>query len=405
MSEPARTAPARGHQGRRRGVALRRARDRDDAGRLRRRRHQDRAPARRQPPHARAGRRTASRSGGRWSGATSARSRSNLSDPEGQELAKRLLDGRRRLHRELPPRHARALGPRARRPARDQPGPRDRPDAAGSARPARTATLPGFGTLAESISGYAHINGWPDGPPTLPPFALGDGVASLTGAFAAMFALWWREHAGEGKGQVIDLAIYEPLFWILGPQALVYDQLGIVQGRTGNAAPFTAPRNAYQAKDGRWLGLSGERAVDRRARDAARRARGPDRGAVVPRPHRPGGARRRARRDHPGLDRPSARPRRCSPRSPSTTPRSRRSTRSPTSSRIRSYRARETITTVEHPKLGPLKMQNVIPTLSETPGRIEHPGPELGEHNDAIYVAELGLSEEELERLQAEGVI
>ena len=117
------------------------------------------------------------------------------------------------------------------------------------------ARRPGFGTLAESMSGYAHINGFPDGPPTLPPFALGDSVAALTGAFAAMSALWWREHGG--TGQAIDLSIYEPLFWILGPQASVYDQLGIVQNRTGNRAPFTAPRNAYQSKDGRWLGLSG----------------------------------------------------------------------------------------------------------------------------------------------------
>ena len=117
------------------------------------------------------------------------------------------------------------------------------------------ATRPGFGTLAESISGYAHINGFPDGPPTLPPFALGDGVAALTGAFAAMMALRWRENGG--SGQVIDLSIYEPLFWILGPQASVYDQLGIVHNRTGNRAPFTAPRNAYLSKDGRWLGLSG----------------------------------------------------------------------------------------------------------------------------------------------------
>ena len=71
-----------------------------------------------------------------------------------------------------------------------------------------------------------------------------------------MFALWWREHGGDGKGQVIDLSIYEPLFWVLGPQVTVYDQLGVVQGRTGNRAPFTAPRNAYRTKDGRWLGLS-----------------------------------------------------------------------------------------------------------------------------------------------------
>ena len=55
---------------------------------------------------------------------------------------------------------------------------------------------------------------------------------------------------------MIDLSIYEPLFWLLGPQSLLYDQLGIVQERTGNAAPFTAPRNAYRTADGRWLGLS-----------------------------------------------------------------------------------------------------------------------------------------------------
>jgi crotonobetainyl-CoA:carnitine CoA-transferase CaiB-like acyl-CoA transferase len=62
---------------------------------------------------------------------------------------------------------------------------------------------PGFGTLAESISGFAHLNGWPDKPPALPPLALADGIAALTGCFATMFALWWREHQGRGRGQVI----------------------------------------------------------------------------------------------------------------------------------------------------------------------------------------------------------
>ena len=81
----------------------------------------------------------------------------------------------------------------------------------------------------------------PTGRPTLPPFALGDGVAALTGAFAAMMALWWREHGGNGKGQVIDLSIYEPLFWILGPQALVYDQLGDRPG------PHRQPRALHGA--------------------------------------------------------------------------------------------------------------------------------------------------------------
>ena len=113
----------------------------------------------------------------------------------------------------------------------------------------------GFGTLAESMSGFAHINGHPDGPPTLPPFALADGITGLSGAFLTMAALRARDLTG-GPGQMIDLAIYEPIFWILGPQAAVYDQLGVVQGRTGNRAPFTAPRNAYRSRDGVWLGLS-----------------------------------------------------------------------------------------------------------------------------------------------------
>jgi crotonobetainyl-CoA:carnitine CoA-transferase CaiB-like acyl-CoA transferase len=69
------------------------------------------------------------------------------------------------------------------------------------------------------------------------------------------------------------------------------------------------------------------------------------------------------------------------------------------------YAARETITTVEHPTLGPLKMQNVIPRLDETPGRIDHPGPELGAHNREVYVGELGLSDEELAELAEQGIV
>jgi formyl-CoA transferase len=114
----------------------------------------------------------------------------------------------------------------------------------------------GFGTLAEAMSGFAFITGEPDGPPTLPPFGLADGVAAYYGAFAAMFAVYERDVGGSGLGQYIDLAIYEPIFALLGAQPTVYDQLGVIQSRTGNRSINNAPRNAYQTRDGRWAALS-----------------------------------------------------------------------------------------------------------------------------------------------------
>ena len=114
---------------------------------------------------------------------------------------------------------------------------------------------PGFGTVAEAMSGFAAITGTADGPPTLPPIALADGVAAITGAMTVMMALHHR-HA-TGLGQVIDLSLVEPLFWILGPQATVYDRLGVVQTRTGNRTPFSAPRNLYRSADDKWIAMSG----------------------------------------------------------------------------------------------------------------------------------------------------
>ncbi len=263
---------------------------------------------------------------------------------------------------------------------------------------------PGFGTLAESISGYAYINGWPDKPPALPPFALGDGVAALTGTFAIMFALWWREHGGNGQGQVIDLSIYEPLFWLLGPQSLLYDQLGMVQERTGNAAPFTAPRNAYQAKDGTWLGLSAS------AQSIAERVMG-----IVGRPElvdEPWFADHSGRVEHADeLD--EIIQSWIGERSAEDVLNAFAEAEgaiAPIYSiadifKDPQYAARETITTVEHPVLGPLKMPNVIPKMGKTPGRIKHPGAELGEHNNEIYCGEFGVSETELAELVDRGVL
>ncbi|MFY1638223.1 isochorismatase family protein [Solwaraspora sp. WMMB335] len=116
---------------------------------------------------------------------------------------------------------------------------------------------PGFGTLAEAFAGFAAITGEPDGPPTLPPFGLADGVAALTGAYATMVALYWRDTSRHGRGQVVDLSLYEPLLSILGPQVTEFTQTGVVQQRQGNRSTRTSPRNAYRTADDRWVALSG----------------------------------------------------------------------------------------------------------------------------------------------------
>ncbi|MEA2179274.1 MAG: hypothetical protein QOG77_2571 [Solirubrobacteraceae bacterium] len=262
---------------------------------------------------------------------------------------------------------------------------------------------PGFGTLAEAMSGFAHINGHPDGPPTLPPLALADSVAGLVGTCAVMFALWWREH-GPGTGQMIDLSIYEPLFWLLGAQASVYDQLDIIQGRTGNRAPFTSPRNSYRSRDGKWIVVSGSsQSIAERIMTAVGR---PDLVACD------------WFRTHEGRlsnqdvlddaisgwigERDAAEVLRIF------------EIHEAAAAQVYDIAdfladphviARETVTTVDHPELGPLRMQNVVPRMGTTPGRIRHPGAALGAHNFEVLVEELGISEDELDDLVADGVM
>jgi crotonobetainyl-CoA:carnitine CoA-transferase CaiB-like acyl-CoA transferase len=115
-------------------------------------------------------------------------------------------------------------------------------------------TRPGFGTLAEAMSGFAAMTGEPDGSPTLPPFGLADGVASLATAYAIMVALTARERTG--RGQVVDVAIIEPILAMLGPQITRWDQLRTVQPRTGNRSSNNAPRNIYRTGDGQWVAVS-----------------------------------------------------------------------------------------------------------------------------------------------------
>ncbi len=114
---------------------------------------------------------------------------------------------------------------------------------------------PGFGTLAEAMSGFAHLTGQPDGPPTLPPFMLADGVAALAATYAVMMALYHRDVHG-GGGQLVDVNLIEPLARLIESSTLAYDQLGKVAGRVGNRFDASAPRNAYRTADDKWLAIS-----------------------------------------------------------------------------------------------------------------------------------------------------
>jgi crotonobetainyl-CoA:carnitine CoA-transferase CaiB-like acyl-CoA transferase len=113
---------------------------------------------------------------------------------------------------------------------------------------------PGFGTLVEAMSGFASKNGFGDRPPVLPPLALADMVAGLYGAYAVMVALRVVERGG--KGQVIDLPLLDPIISILGPDAAIYRVSGERPHRTGSRSLTTSPRNVYATKDGRYIAIS-----------------------------------------------------------------------------------------------------------------------------------------------------
>ena len=116
------------------------------------------------------------------------------------------------------------------------------------------AQRPGFATLAAAMSGFAAINGEPDGAPLLPPIALTDEVAGLVGAFAVMVALRHRDRTGEG--QVIDVNLLESMLQLMGPLPAAYAHLGYLQPRLGSGIPYTVPRGTYRCADGVWVAVS-----------------------------------------------------------------------------------------------------------------------------------------------------
>lgn len=262
------------------------------------------------------------------------------------------------------------------------------------------AHRPGFGTLAEAMSGFAAITGDPDGPPTLPPFGLADSIAALTCAYAVMTALAGRERTG--YGQVVDLAIVEPILTVLGPHPLVRP------ARLRPAAhrqPFREqrPRNTYRSADGRWLAVSAS------AQSIAERVvRLVGRPELIAEPWFATGAGRARHADvlddavggwiarHKAEevvaafeDAEAAVAQVYDVRDVMADPQ---------------FAALDTVTEVEDPELGPLRMQNVLFRLSETPGGIRWAGRPHGADTDEV-LTELGLTEAEITALRTEGAL
>ena len=265
----------------------------------------------------------------------------------------------------------------------------------------------GFGTLAESLSGFAAMTGEVDGPPTLPPFGLADGIAALATSQAVLMALAAQKNPlseSFGKGQVIDLAIIEPILAILGPQPTVYDQLGIVQPRSGNRSVNNSPRNTYKTRDGKWV------AVSTSAQSIAERVMHlvghPE---VISEPWFASGGERAKHADL--LDGYVSTW--IAQRDTSEVIRAFEEADAAVAQiydirdvmQDEQFKALDSITTVEDPTLGPVRMQNVLYRMSQTPGEIKWTGRKIGQDTHQVLADTLNLSEEKISQLEKLGII
>jgi len=261
---------------------------------------------------------------------------------------------------------------------------------------------PGFGTLVESMSGYAARTGFPDREPALPPTALADMVAGLYGAFAVMVALREVETKG-GAGQVIDLPLLDPLFSFIATEAAIYHLTGTVRERTGSRSETTSPRNVFRTKDNRYIGISASsqamaerlfRAIGRADMIADPRFRtNSDRVRNAEACEAPIAAFIAARTLTENMEVFEQAEVTAAPvydidqfiADPHVI-------------------ARDILVDFPDDEMGRLPMHNVIPRLSATPGRLRRPAPRLGEHTAEILQS-LGLAPEEIRGLAREGII
>lgn len=269
---------------------------------------------------------------------------------------------------------------------------------------------PGFGTVAEALSGFANLNGFPDGPPSFPSSALADGVGSLWGVIGAMTSLYARLQQPRKRGiEVVDVALFEGLFRLVPTQIQTLQQLGVVQTRPGNyLGSHGALRNSYRTRDDKYFIISaiGVQPVGNVLRGTGatelltrlqQGALSADQPAAIEaflgqcNDHVSAWG---AARDYAEVTASLA---------------AADAVHSPVYSAADimtdpHYRARDDVITVEDEELGPLMMQGIIPKFPGRDHMVRHAGRALGRDN-AVFYSSMGIGPEELAALGNEGIV
>ena len=264
------------------------------------------------------------------------------------------------------------------------------------------ASRAGYGAIGEAMGGLRHVVGDPGSPPSRMGISIGDELAAVHACMGALMAVHAREKSG--RGQVIDAAIYESVLNMMESLVTEFDVAGYVRERTGAILPNVAPSNVYPSADGKYLLIAanqdtvfkrlaeamGQPALasdERYATHSARGARQGELDEIVE-----SWTRTLALADLEATLEEHGVP--CG-----LIYRAEDMLADP------HFAARKAIVPVEHPDFGTLRMQNVVPKLSETPGAVRHVGPALGEHNEAVYGTLLGLSEATRADYRERGII
>ena len=260
----------------------------------------------------------------------------------------------------------------------------------------------GFGAIGEAMGGLRYVCGDPSTPPSRMGISMGDALAATFACVGGLVAVHAR--ARTGRGQVVDSAIYEAVLCLMESLVTEYDKAGYIRERTGAILPNVSPSNVYPTKDDKMLLIAANQdTVFERLAEAM----GEPELAKDPRyaTHSARGEHQQALDDHIGEWSCTLTANELQACMDEHGIPAGGIYRVPEMLEDAHFKAREAIITTLHPTLGELKMQNVAPKLSDTPGSVRTAGPELGEHNEEVYVGVVGLSQQEFADMRGEGVI